>query len=180
MEKKRKWRFSKVISMLLIVAMFSNEIIGETGLAWAAQETVEIPGTDETEGEETTEPSETDEAEEENGEETEKSDENGQESGENDGEQEIVEGEEEAEDVRDAEAYLQSDEPQQVRILEEDVTKRSSNIKYFLNEDHTCTAAVYPEPVHYEEDGEWKEIDNQLEEVTEEGETSLVNRQNPF
>ena len=97
MEKKRKWRFSKVISMLLIVAMFSNEIIGETGLAWAAQETVEIPGTDETEGEETTEPSETDEAEEENGEETEKSDENGQESGENDGEQEIVEGEEEAE-----------------------------------------------------------------------------------
>ena len=35
MEKKRKWRFSKVISMLLIVAMFSNEIIGETGLAWA-------------------------------------------------------------------------------------------------------------------------------------------------
>ena len=180
MEKKRKWRFSKVISMLLIVAMFSNEIIGETGLAWAAQETVEIPGTDETEGEETTEPSETDEAEEENGEETEKSDENGQESGENDGEQEIVEGEEEAEDARDAEAYLQSDEPQQVRILEEDVTKRSSNIKYFLNEDHTCTAAVYPEPVHYEEDGEWKEIDNQLEEVTEEGETSLVNRQNPF
>ena len=55
------------------------------------------------------------------------------------------------------------------KILTEQKEKRNANTKYFLTENHGGIAAVYPYPVHFEEDGEWKEIDNTLqEENTEE------------
>lgn len=84
-------------------------------------------------------------------------------------------------DLETEDDFLAEDEPQTVLILEEDVTKRTSNIKYFQNEDHSYTAAIYPYPIHYEEDGEWKEIDNQLKDgEAEEGTQFLENTQNLF
>ncbi len=50
------------------------------------------------------------------------------------------------------------------KIIVEQVEKRDRNTKYFLTENHGGIAAVYPFPIHYEEDGEWKEIDNSLRE----------------
>ena len=39
---------------------------------------------------------------------------------------------------------------------------RSSDEKHFRMSDGSCMAVKYSVPVHYEEDGEWKEIDNTL------------------
>ena len=50
------------------------------------------------------------------------------------------------------------------KIIAEQKEKRNANTKYFLTENHGGVAAIYPYPVHYEEDGEWKEIDNGLQE----------------
>ena len=62
------------------------------------------------------------------------------------------------------------------KILAEQKEKRDRNTKYFLTENHGGIAAVYPYPVHYEENGEWKEIDNSLREENtgEEGYESKV------
>lgn len=57
------------------------------------------------------------------------------------------------------------------RILREISGKRTKNTKYFATEDHGGIAAVYPQAVHYEENGEWKEIDNTLGPDAEGGET---------
>lgn len=98
-------------------------------------------------------------------------------------EEEQTEEQEEAQEEEPEEEsdFLAEDEPQTVLVAGEDITMRSSNVKYFLNEDHSYTAALYPEPIHYEENGEWKEIDNQLEEAEpEEGTDFLQNKQNPF
>ena len=44
--------------------------------------------------------------------------------------------------------------------------KRTANRKVFENQDHSRTVEIYMEPVHYEdEDGNWKEMDDTLEEV---------------
>jgi RHS repeat-associated protein len=40
--------------------------------------------------------------------------------------------------------------------------EREENVKRFLMSDHTVQAILYSEPVHYMEDGEWKDIDNTL------------------
>ena len=52
-----------------------------------------------------------------------------------------------------------SDEPE---ILNEVVEWRTETAKYFRNSDGSYTAAQYAYPVHYKENGEWKEIDNTL------------------
>lgn len=54
------------------------------------------------------------------------------------------------------------------KLLGELTGKRKRCVKYFQMTEKGVAAAVYPEPVHYEEDGEWKDIDNRLEAVTEE------------
>ena len=51
-------------------------------------------------------------------------------------------------------------EPTIVQELEEE---RTENTKQFLMSDHTVKAIMYSEPVHYEEDGKWYDIDNSLE-----------------
>ncbi len=56
-------------------------------------------------------------------------------------------------------------ETSQPEILGEIAEKRTANSKTFRMSDGTLLAAVYPETVHYEEDGEWKEIDNRLVEM---------------
>ena len=50
-------------------------------------------------------------------------------------------------------------------LLEEDQEIREENVKYFFRSDGNREAAVYQEPVHYQEDGTWKDIDNTLVEV---------------
>ena len=48
--------------------------------------------------------------------------------------------------------------------LFEDDNLRKSNVKYFLMDDGSYTAAVYPGAVHYlDESGKWQDIDNTLE-----------------
>ncbi|WP_160680471.1 DNRLRE domain-containing protein [Clostridium sp. C8-1-8] len=53
------------------------------------------------------------------------------------------------------------------KIVGEVNEKRDESTKYFMKEDHSYEAAVYPIPVHYFEDGKWKEIDNTLEETSD-------------
>ena len=45
-------------------------------------------------------------------------------------------------------------------LLEEDQEIREENVKYFFRSDGNREAAVYQEPVLYQEDGTWKDIDN--------------------
>lgn len=45
------------------------------------------------------------------------------------------------------------------RILREVPEKRERCVKHFQMTQKGMAAAVYPAPVHYEEDGQWKEID---------------------
>ena len=54
----------------------------------------------------------------------------------------------------------ENNEPVVVRELEEE---RTDNTKHFLMSDHSVKAVVYNEPVHYEENGKWHDIDNSLE-----------------
>ena len=65
------------------------------------------------------------------------------------------------------------------KIITELTEKRKENTKYFLTEDHGGIAAVYPYPVHYEENGQWKEIDNQLQEENTE-ESGYQNKNSNF
>lgn len=76
-----------------------------------------------------------------------------------------------------AEEDMADEEPHTVLILEEDISQRTSNVKIFQNEDHSYTAAVYPDAVHYEENGEWKEIDNSLADAGEEDGTQYIGNQ---
>ena len=39
---------------------------------------------------------------------------------------------------------------------------RKECVKHFENADHTFTAAVYGQPVHYMKNGKWKDIDNSI------------------
>ena len=47
-------------------------------------------------------------------------------------------------------------------LLGEDPERREENVKHFLRSDGAYTAVYYNEPIHYEKDGEWKDIDNTL------------------
>ena len=47
-------------------------------------------------------------------------------------------------------------------IVGEDPEKREAHVKHFRLSDGTYLAAAYPYPVHYQEDGAWKPIDNRL------------------
>ena len=45
-------------------------------------------------------------------------------------------------------------------ILEEDESLRDESSKSFLMSDGSTQKVIYSLPVHYESDGEWKDIDN--------------------
>ena len=49
-----------------------------------------------------------------------------------------------------------------VKVVGEDITRRSEYGKEFLLSNGLHLATVYPTPVHYKEDGKWEEIDNTL------------------
>lgn len=48
------------------------------------------------------------------------------------------------------------------KIVREVTELREESVKHFLCEDGSYIAATYSSPVHYQENGEWKEIDNSL------------------
>ena len=50
-------------------------------------------------------------------------------------------------------------------IVEEDIALRGTYEKHFIMSDGSSMAVAYNEPVHYEEDGQWLEIDNTLVET---------------
>ncbi|MBQ9132095.1 MAG: hypothetical protein IJX62_06465, partial [Clostridia bacterium] len=52
---------------------------------------------------------------------------------------------------------------QEDAILYEDLSKRDAFTKHYALEDGSYYAVVFPEQVHYLENGEWKDIDNSLQ-----------------
>lgn len=48
------------------------------------------------------------------------------------------------------------------KIVREVTELREESVKHFLCEDGSYIAATYSAPVHYKENGEWKEFDNSL------------------
>ena len=79
-----------------------------------------------------------------------------------------------------AEQVQQPGNSEQAGILFEDVEQRSAFAKIFKRTDGTYTALLSADPIHFLEDGEWKEIDNTLEEKTAGGETVVENKENYF
>ena len=66
-------------------------------------------------------------------------------------------------------------------ILAELTEKREENRKQFLMSDGTILAATYPTPVHYAENGDWKDVDNRLvAAVDADNESVLQNKANSF
>ena len=49
-----------------------------------------------------------------------------------------------------------------VTILYEEISLRQEHTKHFVCSDGSYLAISYPEPVHYLDGGEWKDIDNRL------------------
>ncbi len=64
-------------------------------------------------------------------------------------------------------AVLQESKASQAEILGEDNSLRTANSKSFRMSDGSYTVAVYDSNVHYESNGEWKEVDNTLTAVTD-------------
>ena len=62
------------------------------------------------------------------------------------------------------------------KILYEVPEKRQRFVKHFQMENKEMVAAVYPSPVHFQEDGQWKDFDNRLDEVKRDGKTGFENR----
>lgn len=57
------------------------------------------------------------------------------------------------------------------KIVSEVTGMREESVKYFLCDDGSYIAATYAAPVHYNENGVWKEIDNTLTPSSKSGET---------
>ena len=49
------------------------------------------------------------------------------------------------------------------KVLQEITEKRDRYTKHFMLPEKGTAAAVYPEPVHYETESGWEEIDNRME-----------------
>ncbi|MGO5166544.1 MULTISPECIES: hypothetical protein [unclassified Candidatus Paralachnospira] len=58
--------------------------------------------------------------------------------------------------------YGTAEDPEAEYIIAEEVKKREAGMKYFLTERNGHVAVLYPEPVHYQTDDGWEEIDNRL------------------
>ena len=70
------------------------------------------------------------------------------------------------------------DGEQEPTILAEDTSKRGKYEKHFTYSDGRNMAVAYPQAVHYQQDGQWVEIDNRLEKITGDGVTRLKNKRN--
>ncbi len=68
-----------------------------------------------------------------------------------------------------------TDDPQ---IIGEDTSKRTLDSKTFVMSDRSFMSVIYDENVHYYENGEYKDIDNTLQNSTEEDSTDLSGYEN--
>ena len=76
-----------------------------------------------------------------------------------------------------ADAVVETQEPE---ILSELIDKRDETTKYFEMSDGTIKACIYPQNVHYLENGKYEEIDNTLVETVENDKTYYKNKKNGF
>lgn len=74
--------------------------------------------------------------------------------------------------------YDVQEEEQESYVLMELEDQREASVKHFLMSDNSVRAVVYAQPVHYEEDGKWENIDNSLQ-YQEESE-NYINTANDF
>ena len=65
-------------------------------------------------------------------------------------------------------------------IIQENVENRTATTKEFLMSDNTIMVQQFAEPIHYLENGEYKDIDNSLVERTEENKKIYKNTANSF
>ena len=66
-------------------------------------------------------------------------------------------------------------------MIGEAAGEREEAVKHFRRSDGTTVAAVYNEPIHYEENGEWRDIDNTLVSAEPRNGVAYVeNRANDF
>ena len=79
--------------------------------------------------------------------------------------------------VVEAENTETSEEPQVISELTE---KRDEVTKYFAMSDGTIKACIYPQNVHYLEDGTYEEIDNTLVKSKKDGKNYYENKKNSF
>ncbi|MCL2106298.1 MAG: DNRLRE domain-containing protein [Oscillospiraceae bacterium] len=68
----------------------------------------------------------------------------------------------ESTDAQDSIASQKKEADQVSPIVNEEVEWREENVKHFRYANGLFTASAYAGPVHYEENGEWKDIDNSL------------------
>ncbi|MDD2376320.1 MAG: RICIN domain-containing protein [Clostridia bacterium] len=67
------------------------------------------------------------------------------------------------------------------KVIDEIIDKRERNIKYFYLNNNTVEAAIYPNAVHYMQDGKWIDIDNSLSEIDDtDGQKIGENKSNSF
>ena len=66
------------------------------------------------------------------------------------------------------------------QIVSEVKSKRDEYTKVYKKVDGSYTAVVSASPIHYKENGKWKDIDNSLLEKAVNGETVLENKSNDF
>lgn len=60
-------------------------------------------------------------------------------------------------------------------VVEEDVSKHSEFFKEFILSNGLRLATIYPDSVHYEDNGQWKEIDNTLTAKIVDGQSVYTN-----
>ncbi|MBE5869631.1 MAG: DNRLRE domain-containing protein, partial [Lachnospiraceae bacterium] len=81
--------------------------------------------------------------------------------------QSAAEQQESTEQVQATEEVTQSMTPSEAYVVQEISEKRTEYSKEFLLSNGLRMAAVYPEAVHYEEDGQWADIDNTIKAHTD-------------
>jgi len=76
---------------------------------------------------------------------------------------------------------LQEKNKTEAKIQKEVEEKREKNVKHFMKDDMTYEAVVYPMAVHYQENGKWKDIDNNIVAgKDDENNDVLENKSNSF
>ncbi|HAY73474.1 MAG TPA: hypothetical protein DCY31_06460 [Ruminococcaceae bacterium] len=71
---------------------------------------------------------------------------------------------------------IESDKKEKSPIVGEVTDKRDENTKVFERRDGSYTAVITSEPIHYDDNGEWKEIDNTLVRTN----NKITNKENSF
>ena len=75
-------------------------------------------------------------------------------------------------------AQLERNSKKEAKILQEVEDKREKFVKTFRKEDKSYEAVVYPLAVHYEENGKWKDIDNNIIEGKDEENNDVLENKN--